>query len=88
MLNAYMETKQLSLSYQKRPNISMKSTVEISFSKHKTLKQVETDSSMTTQEPFEQVKATEVVILTVLTMIQITFCPKLTTFEVSPQVQV
>jgi hypothetical protein len=40
---------------------------------------------MTTQEPVEQVKATEVVIMTVLTMIQTRICP--TTVEVSLQVQ-
>jgi hypothetical protein len=52
------------------------------------LKPVEMDFSMTTQEPVEQVKATEVVIMTVLMMIQITICPTLTTVEVSLQVQV
>jgi hypothetical protein len=55
---------------------------------HKTMKRVEMDFSMTTQETVEQVKATEVVIMTVLTMIQITICPTLTTVEVSLQVQV
>jgi hypothetical protein len=70
-------------------------TVEMDFSKHKKLKQVEMDFSkhqtmnfsMTTQETVEQVKATEVVIMTGLTMIQITICPMLTTVEVSLQVQ-
>jgi hypothetical protein len=52
------------------------------------LKWVEMDFSITTQEPVEQVKATEVVIMTVLMMIQITICPTLTTVEVSLQVQV
>jgi hypothetical protein len=74
--HVYMETKQTSLNYQKRQNMSRK------------LKRVEMDCSMTTQEPVEQVKATEVVIMTVLTMIQITICPTLTTVEVSLQVQV
>ena len=74
--HAYTETKQTSLSYQKRQNMSRK------------LKRVEMDFSMTTQEPVEQVQATEVVIMTVLTMIQITICPTLTTVEVSLQVQV
>jgi hypothetical protein len=59
------------------------------FSKHKILKRVEMDFSMTTQEPVEQVKAMEVVIMTVLTMIQMKpICPTLTTVEVSLQVQV
>jgi len=74
--HAYTETKQTSLSYQKRQNISRK------------LKRVEMDFSMTTQEPVEQVKAMEVVIMTVLTMIQITICLTLPTVEVSLQVQV
>jgi hypothetical protein len=85
-LPAYKETKQTSLSYQKRRNISRKSTVEMDFSKHNTVKRVEMDFSMTMQEPVEQVKATDVVIMTVLMMIQITLCP--TTVEVSLQVQV
>ena len=54
--HAYTETKQTSWSYQKRQNMSGK------------LKRVAMDFSMTTQEPVEQVKATEVVIMTVLTM--------------------
>jgi hypothetical protein len=74
--HAYTETKQTSLSYQKRQNMSRK------------LKWVEMDFFMTTQEPVEQVKVTEVVIMTVLTMIQTTICPRLTTVEVSLQVQV
>jgi len=49
---------------------------------------VEIDFCITTQEPVEEVKATEVVIMTVLTMIQTTFCPMLTIIEVSLQVQV
>ena len=52
------------------------------------MKRMEMDFSMTTQETVEQVKATEVVIMTVLTMIQITICPTLTTVEVSLKVQV
>jgi hypothetical protein len=52
------------------------------------LKWVEMDFPMTMQKPVEQVTATEVVIMTVLTMIQITICPTLTTVEVSLQVQV
>jgi len=87
-LHAYKETKQTSLSYQKRRNISRKSTVEMDFSKHKTMKRVEMDFSMTTQEPVEQVKAMQMVIMTVLTMIQTTICPTLTTVEVSLQEQV
>ena len=74
MHHVYKETKQTSLNYQKRRNMSRK------------LKWVEMDFSMTAQEPVEQVKATEVVIMTVLTMIQPTICP--TTIEVSLQVQV
>jgi hypothetical protein len=71
--HTYTETKQTFLSYQKGQNISRK------------LKRVEMDCSMTTEEPVEQVKATEVVIMTVLTMIQTRICP--TTVEVSLQVQ-
>jgi hypothetical protein len=74
--HAYTETNQTSLSYQKRQNMSRK------------LKLVEMDFSMTTQEPVEKVEATEVVIMTVLKMIQITIHPTLTTVEVSLQVQV
>jgi hypothetical protein len=87
-LHAYKETKQTSLSYQKRRNISWKLTVEMNFSKLKTMKRVETDFSMTTQEPVELVTATEVVIITVLRIIQTTICPTLTSIEVSLQVQV
>ena len=50
------------------------------------LKRVEMDFSMTTQEPVAQVKATEVVITTVLTLIQTTFCPTLTIVKVPLQV--
>ena len=64
--------------------------MEMDFAMHKSMKQehkamkwVEMDFSMTTQETVEQVKATDVVIMTVLTMIQITICPTLTTVEVS-----
>jgi len=74
--HVYTETKQTSLNYQKRRNMSRK------------LKRVEMDFSMTTQESVELVKATEVVIMTVLTMIQTTFCPTLTIVEVPLQVQV
>jgi hypothetical protein len=100
-LHAYPETTQTSLSCQKKRNISRKLTVEMDFSKHKTIKQVEMDISkhktmkrvemdfsMTTQESVEQAKATEMVIMTVLTIIQITIYPTLTTVEVSLQVQV
>jgi hypothetical protein len=62
--------------------------VEMDFSKHKTMKRVEMDFSMTTQETVEQVNTTEMVIMTVPTMIQITICLTLTTVEVSLQVQV
>jgi hypothetical protein len=58
------------------------------FSKHKTMKRVQMDFSTTTQEPVEQVKAMKMVIITVLTMIQTTICPTLTTVEVSLQEQV
>ena len=88
MLHAYKETQQTSLSYQKRRNISRKSTVEMYFSKHKTMKLVEMDFSMTMQEPVEQVKAMEMVIMTVLTMMQTTICLTLTTVKVSLQEQV
>jgi len=72
--HAYTETKQTSLSYQTRQNMSRK------------LKRVEMDFSMTMQEPVEQVKATEVVIMTVLTIMQTTICP--TIVEISLQVKV
>jgi hypothetical protein len=52
------------------------------------LKQVEMDFSMTTQKSVEQVKAMEVVIRTVLTKIQTSFCPTLTTVADSLHVQV
>jgi hypothetical protein len=74
--HAHTETRQTTLSYQKRQNMLRK------------LKRVEMHFSMTAQEPVEQVKATEVVIMTVLTMIQTTLCPTLTTVEVSLEVQV
>jgi hypothetical protein len=54
----------------------------------KKLKRVEMDFSMTTQEPVQQVKAMEVVIMTVLTSIQTTLCPTLTVIEVPLQVRV
>jgi len=60
----YTETKRTSLNYQKRWNMSRK------------LKRVEMDFSMTMPEPVEQVKAMEVVIMTVRMMIQTTFYPK------------
>jgi len=88
-LQAYKDTKRTSLSYQKRRNIMRESTVEMDFSKHKTsMERAEMDISMNTQETVEQVKATQVVIMTVLTMIQTTICPMLTIVEVSQQVQV
>jgi len=62
--------------------------VAMDFSKYKTMKQVEMDFSMTMQEPVEQVNATEVVIMMVLMMIQITICPMHATVEVSMQVKV
>ena len=71
----YTETQQTSLNYQKGQTMSRK------------LKRVEMDFSMTTQESVEQVKYTEVMIMTVLTMIQTTFCPTLTIVEVPLQVQ-
>jgi hypothetical protein len=54
----------------------------------KKLKRVEMDFCMTTQEPVEQVKAMEVLIITVVTLIQIILCPTLTVIEVPLQVQV
>jgi len=86
-LHVYLETIETSLSYQKKDDISRKLAVEMDFSKHKTMNRVEMDVSMTTEEQVHQVKATEVVIMTVLTMIPITICPTLTTVEVSLQVQ-
>ena len=74
--HVYMETKQTSLNYQKRQNISRK------------LKRAGMDFSMTTQEPVKQVKPTEVVIMTVPTMIQTTFCLTPTIVKVPLQVQV
>jgi hypothetical protein len=50
------------------------------------LTQIEMDFSIMTHEPVKQVKAMEVVIMTVPTIIQTTMCP--TTVEVSLQVQV
>jgi hypothetical protein len=74
--HAYMETKQTSLSNQKRQNMTMK------------LQRVEMNISMTTQEPVEQVNTTEVVIITVLLSIQTTICMSLTTINVRLQGQV
>jgi hypothetical protein len=54
----------------------------------RTLKPVAMDCSMPIREMFNQVKATEVVIMTELTMIQTAICPMLTTIEVSLQVHV
>jgi hypothetical protein len=76
MHHVYTETKQTSSNYQKRWSMSRK------------LNRVEMDYSMTTQEPVEQVNATEVVIITVLTVIQTTFCLTLTIVEVPLQVPV
>jgi hypothetical protein len=87
-LYASKETNQTTLSYQKRWNISRKSTVEMDFSKHNTMKHMEIDFSMITQEPVKQVYAMEVVIMTVLMMIQTTIYPTLTTVELSVQEQV
>jgi hypothetical protein len=72
--HSYTVTKETSLSYQKIQNMVRK------------LKRVEMDFSMTLQEAVQQVKATEVVIMTVLMMIQTTICP--TTVEVFLHVQV
>ena len=74
--HVYTETKQTSLNYQKRRNMSRK------------LKRVAMHFSFTMQEPVKQVKVMEVVIKSVLTIIQTTFCPTLTRVEVSLQVQV
>jgi hypothetical protein len=52
-------------------------------SKHKTMKRMEMEYIMTTEKPVDQVKAMEIVIMTVLLMIQITLSPMLTTGEVS-----
>jgi len=68
--HVHMETKQTSLSYQKRQNMLRK------------LKWLEMDFTMTTQEPVEQVKATEVVIMAVRMMEQTTFCRTLSMDEV------
>jgi hypothetical protein len=57
------------------------------FSTHKTMKRVEMDFSMTTQEPVEQVKGMEVVIMTVLMMTHNSVGPTLTAMEVSMHVQ-
>jgi len=62
--------------------------VEMDFSKHKTLKRLKMRFSMTMQGTVEQVKATEVLIMTVLMMIQTTICLTLTTVEVSLRVDV
>jgi hypothetical protein len=72
--HAYRETKQTSLNYERRQHMSRELT------------RGEMDFSMTTEKPVEQVKATDMVIMTVLTIIQTTICP--TTVEVSLQVQV
>jgi len=53
------------------------------FAKHKTMKLLQMNFSTITQEPVEQVKATEVVIITLLIMIQITLCPTLANIDVS-----
>jgi hypothetical protein len=74
--DVYTETKQISLNYQKGRNMSRK------------LKWVEMDFSLTTEEAVEQVKATDVVIMTLLTIVQTTFCPTLTIVKVPLQVQV
>jgi hypothetical protein len=52
------------------------------------LKQIEMDILMTTQEPVKQVKATEVVIMNVVTMRHTTYYPTLPIVEVPLQVQV
>jgi hypothetical protein len=78
-LDACQETKETSLSDQRRQNTSRKSTVEMDFpktmkhvemefSKHKTIKRQEIDFSTTMYEPVEQVNDMEVVIMTPLTM--------------------
>jgi hypothetical protein len=53
------------------------------FSQHKTMKLLWMKFSTITQEPVEPVKAMEVVIITLLIMIQITCCPTLTNIDVS-----
>jgi hypothetical protein len=67
--------KQVSLSKQKRQNISWNLTVEMNV-------------SMTTQEPVEQAKAKEDVRQTKLIMVEIPFCPTLPMIEVPLFVQV
>jgi len=74
--HVYKETKQTSWNIQKRRNMSGR------------LKQEEVDFSVATKEPVEQVKAREVVIMTVLTMLQTSFCLTLLIVEVSLQVLV
>jgi len=76
MYHAYSEIRESSLSYQKKWNMAKK------------LKQVEMNFSMTMQESVEQVKATEVVIKTILTMIQIKIYLMLATVKVCLHVQV
>ena len=74
MQHAYMGTTQISLSYQKRQNMVRK------------LKQVQMNIAITTEKPVKQVMDTELMIITVLMMIQTTICHTLTTGEVSLQV--
>jgi hypothetical protein len=76
MDHVYTETKQIYFNSQKGWNMSRKLT------------RVEMDFPMTTQEPVEQVNATDMVIMTVPTMRQKTFCPTLTIVEVPLEVPV
>lgn len=62
--------------------------VGMNISKHKTLKWVGKDCLMTTQEQVKQISTMEVVIMTVLLIMQITICLMLTTITASLQVQV
>jgi hypothetical protein len=55
---------------------------------HKTMKRVEMVFTITRQDTVKQVKATEVLIMTALTVLQTAICPTQTTIEVSLQVQV
>lgn len=88
MSHACEETSQTSLRYQRRCNTSRKSTVETDISIHKIMNQVNMDYSMTIKEWVEQVKPTEVTIITVLMTIRNTIHPMLGTIQALLQVPV
>jgi len=87
-IHANMEMKLTSLSSQMSQHISRESMVGMNISKHKTLKWVGKDCLMTTQEQVKQISTMDVVIMTVLLIMQITICLMLTTITASLQVQV